>query len=92
MFAVFSADAERAAAVLDSAGFEYTMNKNCAKVSVIFAAVRGFPGLMAKFVSALADNKIHILQTVDSDTTISAIVKEEHINEAVTALHKAFEL
>ena len=92
MFAVFSADAEKTVAVLDEAGFAYTVNKNCAKVSVVFAAVRGFPGLMAKFVSALADNKIHILQTVDSDTTISAIVKEEHINEAVTALHKAFKL
>ena len=92
MFAVFSADAEKTVAVLDEAGFAYTVNKNCAKVSVVFAAVRGFPGLMAKFVSALADNKINILQTVDSDTTISAIVKEEHICEAVTALHKAFEL
>ena len=92
MFAVFSADAEKTVAVLDEAGFAYTVNKNCAKVSVVFAAVRGFPGLMAKFVSALADNKIHILQTVDSDTTISAIVKEEYINEAVTALHKAFKL
>ena len=92
MFAVFSADAEKTVAVLDEASFAYTVNKNCAKVSVVFAAVRGFPGLMAKFVSALADNKIHILQTVDSDTTISAIVKEEHINEAVTALHKAFKL
>ena len=92
MFAVFSADAEKTVAVLDEAGFAYTVNKNCAKVSVVFAAVRGFPGLMAKFVSALADNKINILQTVDSDTTISAIVKEEHICEAVTALHKAFKL
>ncbi len=92
MFAVFSADTGKTVEVLQSAGFEYTVNEKCAKVSVVFAAVRGFPGLMAKFVSALADNKIHILQTVDSDTTISAIVKEEHINEAVTALHKAFEL
>ena len=43
MFAVFSADAEKTVAVLDEAGFAYTVNKNCAKVSVVFAAVRGFP-------------------------------------------------
>ena len=50
------------------------------------------PGVMASFVEALTASAIPILQTVDSDTTISAIVKEEHINEAVTALHKAFKL
>ncbi|WP_438362024.1 ACT domain-containing protein [Phascolarctobacterium succinatutens] len=29
---------------------------------------------------------------MDSDTTISAIVKEEHLVEAVKALHEAFKL
>ena len=54
--------------------------------------MRGVPGIMATFVAALAAKNIAILQTVDSDTTISAIVKEEHLVDAVTALHYAFKL
>ena len=47
---------------------------------------------MANFVAALTGCKISILQTVDSDTTISAIIKQEHLIDAVKALHKAFKL
>lgn len=92
MFAVFTPDAAHTVEVLKDAGFDYTVNEKCAKVSVIFGNARGVPGVMANFVSALSGNKINILQTVDSDTTISAIVKEECVSEAVTALHKAFKL
>ena len=54
--------------------------------------MRGVPGIMANCCNALAENNIAILQTVDSDTTISAIIKEECLVDAVTALHKAFKL
>ncbi len=92
MFAVFSPDIERTGAVLKDMGVEYQLNRGCAKVSVVGSGMRGVPGVMATFVSALAAKKIAILQTVDSDTTISAIIKEEHLVDAVTALHKAFKL
>ncbi|MCD8199078.1 MAG: aspartate kinase [Phascolarctobacterium sp.] len=92
MFAVFSPDIKRTCQVLDDTGFKYQLNEGCAKVSVVGSAMRGVPGVMATFVSALAGEKIGILQTVDSDTTISAIIKEEHLVDAVTALHKAFKL
>ena len=92
MFAVFSADQERTIKVLDETGFKYVCNTGCAKVSVVGSAMRGVPGIMATFVAALASKNIAILQTVDSDTTISAIVKEEHLVDAVTALHQAFKL
>ena len=92
MFAVFSPDVEHTCKVLDATGFKYTLNEGCGKVSVVGSAMRGVPGIMATFVSALASHNIAILQTVDSDTTISAIVKEEHLVEAVKALHEAFKL
>lgn len=92
MFAVFSQDIERTRSVLDESGFTYEVNTGCAKVSVVGSAMRGVPGVMATFVSALASKNIAILQTVDSDTTISAIIKEERLIDAVTALHKAFKL
>lgn len=92
MFAVFSPDVEHTCKVLEATGFKYELNEGCAKVSVVGSAMRGVPGIMATFVAALASKKIGILQTVDSDTTISAIIKEEHLIDAVKALHHAFKL
>lgn len=92
MFAVFSPDVEHTCKVLEETGFKYVCNTGCAKVSVVGSAMRGVPGIMANFVTALAAKNIAILQTVDSDTTISAIIKEEHLVDALTALHKAFKL
>lgn len=92
MFAVFSSDVEHTCKVLDDTEFNYILNRNCAKVSVVGSSMRGVPGVMATFVGALAGKGIAILQTVDSDTTISAIVKEECLVEAVQALHDAFKL
>ena len=92
MFAVFSPDVDRTCEVLDNTEFKYVLNTGCGKVTVVGNAMRGVPGVMATFVAALASKKIAILQTVDSDTTISAIIKEEHLNEAVKALHEAFKL
>jgi aspartate kinase len=50
------------------------------------------PGVMASFVEALAENDIMILQTVDSQTSISVLVQGTQMVEAVTALHEKFAL
>ena len=92
MFAVFSADVDRTCEVLENTEFKYVLNTNCGKVTVVGNAMRGVPGVMATCVAALAGKKIGILQTMDSDTTISAIIKEEYLNDAVKALHEAFKL
>ncbi len=92
MFAVYNPDIERTRKVLEESEFKYVVNENCAKVSVVGSCMDGVPGIMANFVTALASRGITILQTVDSDTTISAIIKDEHIVDAVNALHKAFKL
>lgn len=92
MFSVFKDDVEKTNTLLKKDGFEFVLHPDCAKVSVVGEGMRGVSGIMATFVAALAEKNITILQTVDSDTTISAIIKQEHLIEAVTALHKAFEL
>ena len=51
----------------------------------------GVPGIMARFINALAKAGIEILQTTDSDNLISAIVRESQVKEAVNALHAAFQ-
>ena len=92
MFAVYNPDIEKTSKVLEESNFPFVLNTGCAKVSVVGSAMNGIPGVMATFVAALASKKIAILQTVDSDTTISAIIKDEHLVEAVNALHAAFNL
>ena len=55
-------------------------------------SVRGMPGLMASFVNALNEKGIAILQTVDSNTSISAIIEETSLKDAVVSLHEAYRL
>lgn len=79
-------------AVLKELNYEYELITDCTKVTIIGNRMRGIPGVMAKAVSALVKENIEILQTSDSHTTISCLIKSEHTNRAVNALHKYFEL
>ena len=89
MFAVYSAAADDE--VLKAENCQYTKVENCAKVTVVGSHMGGVPGIMARFINALAKSGIEILQTTDSDNLISAIVREEQVKEAVNALHAAFQ-
>ena len=90
MFAVYSA-ADDAEKLLKAETCQYTKVENCAKVTVVGSHMGGVPGIMARFINALAKSGIEILQTTDSDNLISAIVREEQVKEAVNALHAAFQ-
>lgn len=92
MFSVYSDNAAACAAVLERHGFNYRQKDRCAKVSVVGISVRGMPGLMASFVNALNEKGIAILQTVDSNTSISAIIEETSLKDAVVSLHEAYRL
>lgn len=91
-FAVYNPDAEKTNKVLKLQGYKYKYVPECAKVSVVGTGMGGVPGVMATFVSALTGQNIQIMQTTDSNTTISAIIKEKDVNQAANALHKAFKL
>ena len=77
--------------MLKAENCQYTKVENCAKVTVVGSHMGGVPGIMARFINALAKSGIEILQTTDSDNLISAIVREEQVKEAVNALHAAFQ-
>lgn len=81
-----------ALSILESLGYEPIIERNCAKVSIVGAGINGVPGVAAKIVTALSDKEIDILQSADSHTTIWVLVKEEHLVEAVNALHDVFQL
>lgn len=92
MFAIYSENTEACRSVLRNHGFHFKLTEDCAKVSVVGISVKGMPGLMATFVNALTEKGISILQTVDSATTISAIIPGVCLKEAVQALHAAYHL
>lgn len=92
VYTVSSDVADRAIATLQKLGYEPTVTRGCAKISTVGAGIAGVPGVTAKIVTALSERGIQILQSADSHTTIWVLVKEEHLKEAVNALHGAFRL
>ncbi len=93
LFTVDEADLNKALELLqDKDAGTVSVVKNCAKVSVVGAGMRGVPGVMATFVRAFSDLGIPILQTVDSNITISAVIDREQLSTALCGLHHSFEL
>ncbi|KKC46711.1 MULTISPECIES: aspartate kinase [Paenibacillus] len=92
LYTVFDRDADKAVQVLQGLGFEPQTVNGCAKVSVIGGGMNGVPGVMARIVEALTEQGIPILQSADSNTTIWVLVREEHMGNALRALHAKFEL
>lgn len=70
----------------------YTSEDNCSKISLIGSGMRGVPGVMARILKALAKEKIEVLQTADSHTTIWCLVKSKFTIAAINALHNEFNL
>lgn len=68
------------------------INSNMLKVSVVGTGMTGRPGVLAKIVEALSQEKIAIYQTTDSHTTISCLINKEYEKKALNVLHAAFEL
>ena len=70
--------------------FEY--KKQCCKIALIGAGMRGTPGVMARILTALTRENIEVLQTADSHNTIWCLVHEKDRDKSIIALHKEFEL
>lgn len=81
---------EKAAQILENAGFKAVVTPDCAKVAAVGAGMTGVPGVMAGIVEALTKENIQILQANDSYTTIWVLVKREDMEKAVRALHRQF--
>ncbi len=92
VFTIPREKADLAIRLLEKLQLEARLEKGVSKVTVIGAGMRGVPGVMLKIVSALKKKDIPILQTADSHINISCLLKEEHVQEAVCALHSAFSL
>ncbi len=84
--------ADKAMATLREIGYEPSITRHCAKVSIVGAGISGVPGITSKIVVALSERGIQILQSADSHTTIWVLVHKENMVDAVNALHDVFEL
>ncbi|MEG2983295.1 MAG: aspartate kinase [Peptostreptococcaceae bacterium] len=78
--------------ILNDHSLVYNIKENCAKVTLIGSKMNGIPGVMAKIVRALSKAKINLLQTSDSNMTISCLVEEKDMKATVHAIHEEFKL
>ncbi|WP_214367366.1 aspartate kinase [Pseudonocardia sp. H11422] len=62
------------------------------KVSLVGAGMRNHPGVTATFCEALSDAGINIETMNTSEIRISVICRVDQLDDAVRALHEAFEL
>lgn len=95
IFTVPLGDAESAMAVLKEhrnrfGGGEITVNKDCAKVSVVGAGMQSHPGVASRMFEALGGQNINIHMISTSEIKISVIIDKADADRAVAAIHDAF--
>ena len=77
----------------DDIGFEQVLyDDQVGKVSLIGAGMRSHPGVTATFCEALATAGVNIEIISTSEIRISVICRDTQLDDAVRALHDAFEL
>jgi aspartate kinase len=96
-FTAPKADGPRAVEALEARraeiGFDKIIyNDHVGKVSLIGAGMRSHPGVTATFCEALANAGVNIDIITTSEIRISVLVRDVELDDAVRALHAAFEL
>jgi len=96
-FTIPRVELARAKRILDplvrELGFrEMTTDSSVAKVSIVGAGIQNAPGYAARMFGTLADAGINIEMISTSEIRITTIIAEDRVEEAVRALHAAFEL
>ncbi|MFC1931765.1 aspartate kinase [Chloroflexota bacterium] len=62
------------------------------KVSIIGTGMQNTPGYAARMFSALSEKNINIQLIMTSEIRITCIIDEDRVQDAVRALHQAFEI
>ena len=73
-------------------GGQVEADDDIAKISIVGRGMRANAGVASKMFQALADNEINILMITTSEIKISVVIKKEDMEEAIKALHDAFDL
>lgn len=79
--------------IKDGLGFsEVLYDDQVGKVSLVGAGMRSHPGVTATFCEALAQAGVNIEIINTSEIRISVLIREWQLDDAVRAIHEAFEL
>jgi aspartate kinase len=92
---VFSApreDSAEVAATLRGLGVSWTARDDLGKVSVIGAGMKSHPGIAARTFRTLADLGIEPQVVTTSPIKIACHIATDEVDDAVRALHRAFDL
>ncbi|HWI55072.1 MAG TPA: aspartate kinase [Desulfobacteria bacterium] len=89
-FIINADDTVKANKILQEAGYNAVIDTGCAKLSVIGSGMVGRPGVMADVMESLHKAGVTVLQTSDSDITISFLIKEADLSKAIQMLHSSF--
>lgn len=92
VFIINEGDLSKLQAILDALELEYQTLGGCSKITAIGHRMHGVPGVMKRIVFALSRENIEILQSSDSNTTISCLIRSELAGRALQILHNEFRL
>lgn len=70
----------------------FDTDKDVAKVTLVGAGMKTYPGVAARMFEVLAENGINIEMISTSTIKISCVIRKQHVETAVKALHAAFKL
>ncbi|BBB92639.1 MAG TPA: aspartate kinase [Methylomusa anaerophila] len=95
VFTIAKSDVSQAKVIMDQLGKKMEFNgilieENVAKVSVVGAGMLGNPGIAATTFGALAEAGINIGVISTSEISISCLIQEDKVKEAVNAIHARF--
>lgn len=88
----FVAAEETARGVAQAVGAQASAARGFGKLSVVGAGMASHPGVAARMFEALAEAGINIEMISTSEIKISCLVKAEHLETGVLAVHAAFGL
>ena len=96
-FTVDEGDLNKVSAVLGDLktelGFSsYDVDKDVAKVTLVGAGMKTYPGIAARMFEVLAENSINLEMISTSSIKISCVIRKDKVETAVKALHAAFKL
>ncbi|MGN6380393.1 MAG: aspartate kinase [Gaiellales bacterium] len=72
-------------------GLHWRVDDTAAKVSLIGAGMKSHPGVAARMFQTLADHGINVRMIATSPIKVSCVIAREKVEEAVSALHTAFD-
>lgn len=95
VFTINKSDLLRARQIIDQVGQDMNVlgvkiADQVAKVSVVGAGMLGNPGIAATMFGALAEAGVNIEVISTSEISISCLIPEEQVKEAVNAIHQRF--